>query len=134
MKSIVASHDLWPTPELASKVLDIMLSCDDDFQVRVSSSLRPASAVEEMAQRIGDRIGRVVTGVPTIIGSGKSGTYLRDNVMVERSNHVYAFFIDGQMSGGTGHVAQAAIDRGIPLTAYKLDPMGHIMEIGDSSV
>ena len=129
MKVIVASHDLWPTPALASRVLAIMLSGDGVFAVR-TSGYRPASMIEDMALRIGSRIGvDVHSWVPPV--SGSRAGYVRDVSMVEHSDHVYAFFApDRTMDGGTGHVVACALRAGIAVDAYELDSAGEVVEIG----
>lgn len=129
MITIVASSDLWPTPELASKVLDLMLG-DDSFAIRVNTEGVPASSIEEMVAKIGKRLGRSVQPYPP--GVGRSGTFARDNAMTQASSQVHAFFIDERvMQGGTAHVVSAALNRGIPVTAYKLDREGHVVEVAD---
>lgn len=139
MKVIVGSSALWPIPALASKILAIMVSCEDDFGVRArgngssSSSGEPyfTSASEELTAKIGDRIGRsVVSFVP--FDEGSSTSFKRDVRLVKASSEVFAFFgAEGEVEGGTAHVVACALREGIPVTAYGLDDDGiSIIEIG----
>jgi hypothetical protein len=49
---------------------------------------------------------------------GRSATYERDISMVAGSDCVLAFFADDQMSGGTEHVVEKAIDQFIPVYSF----------------
>lgn len=53
--------------------------------------------------------------------AGPGAAFLRDNEMVSGSDLVLAFF-DPQnvMTGGTGHVVETAIDRGVPVYSFIL--------------
>lgn len=51
-------------------------------------------------------------------GDGREATYYRDIKMVDDSTCVLAFFAEDEMSGGTEHVVEKAIDRGIPVYSY----------------
>lgn len=137
MKVIVGSSDLWATPALASKILAIMVSSEGDFGVRArGNTLRMSdesyftSMTEELAAKIGDRLGRsVVSFVP--MESGSSTAFKRDVRLVKAANEVFAFFgAQGEVEGGTAHVVACALREGIPVTAYGLDDDGGIMEIG----
>lgn len=124
MKVIVGSHDLWPVPAVASVVLSIMVSTDDEFGVRANRAGLLASGTEELAWKIGDRVGRrVIKFQPGTIN------FSRDIEMVRGANKVYAFFANGQfMQGGSGHVVACALKRGIPVEAYELDEDGNVVE------
>jgi hypothetical protein len=51
--------------------------------------------------------------------SGPGAAFNRDNEMVSLSDLVLAFFEPGQeMTGGTGHVVETAIDRGVPVYSF----------------
>jgi len=63
---------------------------------------------------------------------GREQTFERDIKMVERSGLVLAFFDEGQfMEGGTGHVVEKAVERGIHTIAYELrgDTLHHVGEL-----
>lgn len=128
MKVIVGSHDLWPTPEIASAVLVLMLSDTEQvWAVRARRNGDLASGVEELAMRIGERIGRTV--VKHYTGDGSSGAFQRDNHMVTRADEVFAFFAPEQfMHGGTGHVVAAALRLGKAVTAYRINDLGQVVE------
>jgi hypothetical protein len=52
---------------------------------------------------------------------GRSKVYLRDVEMVGAADEVVAFFQDGdEMTGGTAHVVEKAIDQRRPVRAYAL--------------
>lgn len=138
MKVIVGSRALWPVPALASKILAIMVSCEDDFGVRARGGSRYlkdpepyyTSGAEELTAKIGGRIGRqVVSFIPD--QSGSSTAFRRDVRLVKASSEVFAFFgPEGEVEGGTAHVVACALREGIRVTAYGLDDDGSIMEIG----
>lgn len=138
MKVIVGSSELWPTPALASKILAIMVSTESDFGVRARGNwTRHASddpywtsMTEELAAKIGDRLGKsVVSFIP--MEAGSSTAFKRDVRLVKAADEVFAFFgPQGEVEGGTAHVVACALREGIPVTAYGLDDDGSIMEIG----
>lgn len=126
MKVIVGSRDLWPVPVVASTILSIMASTDDEFAVRANRSGILSSGAEDLAWRIGDMIGRRVMKFKPANGDGN---FQRDNWMVKEADKVYAFFAPGQfMEGGTGHVVACALRAGKPVEAYELDSAGNLVE------
>jgi hypothetical protein len=127
VKVIVGSQDLWPVPAVASAVLAIMVSTDDDFAVRSNRNDLLASGTEELAWKIGERVGRhVVRHKPF----AEDNNFNRDVNMVRKADRVYAFFAHGQfMQGGTGHVVSCALRQGIPVEAYELDEDGDVVEM-----
>lgn len=63
---------------------------------------------------------------------GRAMVYLRDYDMVEASDRVYAFFSEeAQQGGGTGHVVDASLVRGIPVKAYLVGSRRDPILIGD---
>lgn len=65
-------------------------------------------------------------------GGGRESVYNRDYVMVERSDRILAFFPQGEeMSGGTGHVVDAALAKYAPVNAWTIDEQGNIERIGE---
>lgn len=125
MKVIVGSRDLWPVPAVASAVLAIMVSTDDDFAVRANRAGVLASGTEDLAWRIGERVGRrVISFNPT------GDNFQRDLALIRAADKVYAFFANGQfMHGGTGHVVACALREGKSVEAYELDEQGTVVEI-----
>lgn len=124
MKVIVGSSDLWPVPAVASAILAIMVSTDDEFAVRANRAGVLASGTEDLAWKIGERVGRrVIQFKPSSIN------FSRDVEMVQQADKVYAFFANGQfMQGGTGHVVACALREGKPVEAYELDEGGNVVE------
>jgi len=130
--TIVGSSDLWPTPNIASAILTIMVSNDDSFAIRTKKSGEPTSMVEALVDRIATKIGCTIhTWNGTATGSGQAFT--RDVAMVHASSKVFAFFMDQDTEGGTGHVVACALREGIPVVAYGLDEHGNVVEIGSDA-
>ena len=124
MRVIAASRDLWPTPNVASAVLAIMVSTDDAFGVRVDKQDQPASAVEELVMKISGRINR-----PIIKYHSRQGNWARDVEMMKHAQRLYAFFGPGRfMLGGTGHLVACALREEVPVEAYELDEHGMVVD------
>lgn len=49
---------------------------------------------------------------------GRQSVYFRDVDMVGKSDLVLAWFADDQMTGGTEHVVEKAIDQRVPVYSY----------------
>ena len=52
---------------------------------------------------------------------GRAGTFLRDVELVKRADLVLCFFDKPEISGGTAHVVEKAIDQEVPVYAYGFD-------------
>lgn len=128
MLVIVASGDLWVTPDIISIVLGKILSVDAYTSVAVRvprGSDEPSGALERFVAEISPGLGRVVTRCRAATNK-KGDVYKRDYEMVEQAVEVLAFFApDQEMEGGTGHVVQAALARSIPVEAYRMGETGH---------
>lgn len=62
---------------------------------------------------------------------GRGATFRRDYDMVESADWVECFFSpDAAMEGGTGHIAEAALNREVPLYAWSVDG-GKLLRIGE---
>lgn len=125
MRVIAGSRDLWPTPNVASAVLAIMVSTDDAFGVRTSRDDAVASSVEELVVKIAGRINR-----PVIPYKARSaGNWARDIEMMNHTQRLYAFFSPGRfMMGGTSHLVACALRKGVPVEAYELDEHGMVVD------
>ena len=64
-------------------------------------------------------------------GSEKGNTFLRDLDMVSQADFVIAFFTTEQMDGGTGHVVEAAMSKGIPVEGWHIESDGSAARIGE---
>lgn len=65
-------------------------------------------------------------------GGGRQSVYNRDYTMVARSDRVLAFFSSEEpMTGGTGHVVDAALAKLAPVNAWTIDERGNIERIGE---
>lgn len=51
-------------------------------------------------------------------GPGREATYHRDVRMVREASCVLAFFAEDEMTGGTEHVVEKAIDQMVPVYSY----------------
>ena len=91
---------------------------------------RPPGSFERMCERIAKTLGvRVEWCRPQ--GEGRSQVYLRDLDMVTRADHAVTFFPTPEMSGGTGHVVEAAWTRGVAVQAWCITPDGDAERIGE---
>ncbi len=130
MIAIIASSDLWPTPEVVAAVGTVILSTEEPVGIRVDKKLNVTSHVEAAVLQIAATVGREVVFFPPQ-GAGRESVYERDYQLAERSSRVYAYFAPGQeMEGGTGHVVKAALDRGIDVEAFRLDNEGNVELLG----
>jgi len=50
--------------------------------------------------------------------TGREGVYYRDIDMVREADCVLAFFVGEEMSGGTEHVVEKALDQHVPVYSY----------------
>lgn len=138
MKVIVGASSVWPTPNLASKILSIMIS--EPFEpigVRVNNTkMGETSSVELMVVKIANRIDLEVVRWPAGgSGTGSSIAFKRDVEMVRAASGVYAF-IGPECSadeGGTQHVLACALRDGIPVIAYGVEDDGSFIEIGSDA-
>jgi hypothetical protein len=98
------------------------------FGIRVNGEDLETSPTERLMALIASTTGHNVIRFKP---DGVRSAYRRDYYMVEHSRLVVAFFSPGaEMSGGTGHVVKAALDRGVQVEAYTMDEDGEIMMIG----
>lgn len=64
-------------------------------------------------------------------GSDRSQTYMRDLDMVSKADYVVAYFTVPTLEGGTGHVVEAAMSKGVPVEAWYVQPDGELERIGE---
>jgi hypothetical protein len=64
-------------------------------------------------------------------GSGREQVFVRDLDMVTKADYAIAFFPTPAMDGGTGHVVEAAWNRGVAVEAWWIDPDGEAVRIGE---
>lgn len=64
-------------------------------------------------------------------GSDRSQVYLRDLDMVTRADYVVAFFPTPAMDGGTGHIVEAAWNKGVSIEAWWVQADGSLERIGE---
>lgn len=58
---------------------------------------------------------------------GRAAVYNRDVTMVGKSDLVLAFFAGDQMSGGTEHVVEKAMDQWVPVYSYGVRDDRHVL-------
>lgn len=63
---------------------------------------------------------------------GRDQTYNRDFELVGAADLVEAYFpASNPMEGGTAHVVEAAMNRGIPVYAWSIDEHGTVVRVGE---
>jgi hypothetical protein len=131
MISIVASAELWPTPEVVSSVVGVIATSEEEIGVRASVAGHIASHIEDVAARVCRKAERAVRIYQPVAGEGRASVYERDYRLAEQSSKVFAWVAPGEeMEGGTGHVVKAAMDRGVAVEAYRLDEDGKVVLLG----
>lgn len=132
MKVIVGSSDIELSPDLVYSIAAILATLDpsEGVAIRISGEAEPASPLERLVRSIAARIGRECREFAPTKG-GRAATFHRDYDMVDEASSVHAYFSTGrEMSGGTGHVVKAALDRGAEVEAWSMDPDGKLGLIG----
>lgn len=85
---------------------------------------------------------KVASGIANALGYGvqfcvpdegdRAAVFRRDYEMVEASDEVEAYFTtDTVMTGGTGHVVEAALARDVPVHAWEIDSAGKVNRVGE---
>lgn len=92
---------------------------------------RPAGPLERTVAEMANELGFNVQWCRPAPG-GREQVYRRDFEMVEQADGLLAYFaLRGVMTGGTGHVVDAAISRNIPTRAFAYDPeLGMLTLVG----
>lgn len=118
---VVGSRAIEVDGAVAVHIVELLSKLPKDSTVMVrkpmTRSLRPFEAmVTSMAATMGLR---AETFAPEPGGRGK--VFSRDIEMVAAADEVVAFFADGdEMTGGTAHVVDKAIDQQKPVRAYAI--------------
>jgi hypothetical protein len=90
----------------------------------------PAGTFELIAARIAQDRGLEVEWFEPEPG-GREQVYRRDFELVGAADRVEAFFSSNEMNGGTGHVVEAALSKGIPVFAWCVAERGALERIGE---
>ena len=131
MIAIVGSRDLWPTPEVVAVVAAAIAAYPGPVGVRAGAATGVASGVEQAAVKLCEKWGKTCLQFQPEPGAGRKAVYERDYRLVEHADRVIAFFAPGnEMSGGTGHVVESALARGVEVEAYTIDEEGDVKLIG----
>lgn len=140
---IVASHDIELTRDIVSKVASFIVVLHDEnereiaiwgdtnkISIRAPRGGNHSSPVEEMAVQLAQEIGLDTYWVRPYTND-RAAVYDRDYRLVESGDRVMAFFREDRlMQGGTGHVVQAALIRGVPVEAWTHDSSSSLVSIG----
>lgn len=97
---------------------------------------RPADARRPIG-----RFERTVAGMAQALGvevewwspepGGREQVFLRDLDMVGKADRVVAFFSEAELTGGTGHVVEAAMTKAVPVEAWWVWDDGTTVRIGE---
>lgn len=132
MKVIVGSSDIVLSPDLVYSIAAVLSTLDptEGVGIRIDGENTPASSLERLVRSLAARMGRECREFAPTKG-GRAATFHRDYDMVDDTTSVHAYFSAGrEMSGGTGHVVKAALDRGVEVEAWGMDPDGKLHLIG----
>jgi hypothetical protein len=111
---------------VAHMILSVLRELDDTYTEVLLRRPRGSwpSPFETLVSSLASAMGFTVTWFAPTTG-GRSATYLRDVQMVAAADQVFAFFPEGsEMTGGTGHVVEKALDQGRPVAAYAITDDG----------
>lgn len=120
---IVASRSLRVDGDVALHVLGALQSIPGwpSGEILLRKPLRrPPRAFEKLTAVMAQAMGFQVTWHAPAPG-GRAMVFLRDVGMVGKSDQVIAFFPEGdEMTGGTAHVVEKALDQQRPVRAYAI--------------
>lgn len=125
--TIVGSRKLERIPYALLTMMQLVFPADVKVLVR-SPLLKPPARFERMLALACDHLGIDHEWVKPEPG-GRAQVFHRDVAMVGRSDLVLAFFADDQMTGGTEHVVEKAIDQRVPVYSYGIRD-GQLVLIG----
>lgn len=130
---IVGSRGLKASPQVALAIANLMLmEQTDDYGIRGTRKMYVSSDTELTVFQLCLRFNKEIHQF-TSEGVGRAGVYQRDYRLVEGATKVIAFFpFDRFMEGGTAHVVEAALNRGITVEAYAITDDGSAVLVGGS--
>ena len=102
-----------------------ILHFPDDTEVLLRRGIgTPPGKFEVLVEQLAQIFGYSVRWfLPT--GHGREGVFFRDYEMVQQADRVLVYFTPGRsMTGGTGHLAEAAINVNVPMKAFEVDGDG----------
>lgn len=117
---LAASRSVPYAPAVAAATLEMAKLPNDSWVFLRKPTKKPASpfelAVAAAASNLGINV-RWWTPGP----GGRQATFLRDVAMVEAADEVVCYFTEEEeMTGGTGHIVEKALDRGRRCRAYSI--------------
>jgi hypothetical protein len=130
LKIALAGNSDLPLDRTARHVVPWLLKAGTVLLRHPKTRGRPIGGFERMTAKIAETLGvEVEWCVPE--GSEKGNTFTRDLDMVGKADFVICFFTTDQMDGGTGHVVEAAMAKGIPVQGWWIDADGEAVRIGE---
>jgi hypothetical protein len=127
--ALAGSGDL-PLDRAARHVLPYVTKATKVLLRRPKTKGRPPGGFERMVAKLAGILGTEVEWcVPE--GSEKGQAFVRDLDMVTKADYVITFFTVPTLEGGTGHVVEAAMSKGIPVEAWWITADGEAERIGE---
>lgn len=132
MKVGFAASSDFLTMRLASDVAAKIEALPDGSTVFIrKGKIAALGMFETLVETIAKKYGHVVLYCQPD-GNDRSAVYRRDYELVESVDRVEAYFApDRIMDGGTGHLVEAAIAKGIPVYAWTVSGRGLIIRVGE---
>jgi hypothetical protein len=125
--SSIEFHSLSVPADVASAILAIISTTPSNAEIAIRASMAGNPKVAKRASKIEDLAAKIAAGSGRHAkayfpgGVGRESTFNRDYALIDGADKVYAFFeAQNVMYGGTGHVVQAAIAKGVPVEAWEI--------------
>jgi hypothetical protein len=130
--ALAGGHNL-PMELTAGHLLKILISLPPDVTILLRRPKTPGAEPGRFEREAEQLATLLNLGVEWFAPEGvdRSQTYLRDLNMVRASDFVIAFFPTHEMTGGTGHVVDAALSQNIAVVSWAVDPDGTLVRIGE---
>jgi len=130
--ALAGSRDL-PLDRVARDIISRLASLSEGSVVLLrhpkTKGKRPGGFEQLVAKLAGILSIEVIWVKPE--GSDRSQVFLRDLDLVSRADYVIAYFPTPAMDGGTGHIVDAAWNKGVPVEAWYVHPDGELERIGE---
>lgn len=127
--ALAGSGDL-PLDRAAHHVLPYVTKATKVLLRRPKTRGRPPGGFEKMVAKLAEILGTEVEWCAPE-GTEKGQAFIRDLEMVSKADYAICFFSVASLEGGTGHVVEAAMAKGIPVEAWWITPDGSAERIGE---